>query len=384
MRFLSQCLCALLGSFILIISYQQHQLRQQPSTAYWIAFTSNMDGAYEIYRVLPDGRQLKRLTFDNAHNWQPAWSPDGGSIAYSSYQDGNFLLYHYQIQAGESVPVSFGDDRALDHLDPIWSKDGQSILYRATTPNRNSNFIYQTDIHDYVPEVLVSNTVTQNGFYGFASWSPDETQLGIHAREVEDWSIYLLDPATQTEKYLTFSGSRANIAPQWSPDGRHLAYFHAPVWEQSHLHTVDIETGEVQQIGRNQGLGLRLMWSPDGKWIIYDEWISGSYHIHLANIETGQVERLTPQASVEHSPSWSPDGKWIAFVKSFGEDNEAIFIMRPDGTDRQRLTTQRGLYETPVWSPAIDLEWNLGLLSAIGISIFFSFLLTKTMGKIQH
>jgi TolB protein len=53
---------------------------------------------------------------------------------------------------------------------------------------------------------------------------------------------------------------------------------------------------------------------------------------------------------------WSADGEWVAFsCGGLGPDRSEIFIMRPDGSNRQRITSQRIMASLPTWSP--DGEW---------------------------
>lgn len=381
MGFLSKCGLSTFGLFLLVIVFSQMHLRQYPSSAAWIAFASNSDGGYEIYRMEADGSNLQRLTFDNSHNWQPTWSPDGRWIAFTSFQETNFVLHRVEANGRQRFPITVVNNDGMDHRNPIWSPDGKSIVYREIFNDRNGSIYYKTDINEFDPQVLHTTTFFQDEAVDL---SPNGAYLSVQSRATDEyWTIYTINLGDETEEELAITESRSLVAPLWSPDGNHLAYFHAGNWEQSHLHTIDVDTQEVRQIGHNQGLGMRLEWSPDGKWIVYDEWVSGIFHLHRAHIESGTVERLTPQSHQEHSASWSPDGEWLVYVRRFGEDHEAIYRMRPDGTDRQRLTTAHGLYESPVWSPIIDLGWSAVQLVAIGFAAIAS-IIYLSVSPLRH
>jgi TolB protein len=69
-----------------------------------------------------------------------------------------------------------------------------------------------------------------------------------------------------------------------------------------------------------------------------------------------EVEPPQNDASGSASPAWSPDGSQIAFAAQIGtraEDPRSteIYVMRADGTDRRRLTTNEDLDASPSWSP---------------------------------
>src|SRR2546427_13003790 len=52
-----------------------------------IAFVRVQDGKWNIYVMNADGSNQTRLT-DGSYNAEPAWSPDGTKIAFSSNRDG--------------------------------------------------------------------------------------------------------------------------------------------------------------------------------------------------------------------------------------------------------------------------------------------------------
>jgi TolB protein len=82
-----------------------------------IAFARQDHGPQTIYLVQPDGSALHRLTMGRS----PSWSPDGKSIAYSL---GNAVYVINDDGAGQRLVV-----RALGKSDVRWSPDGRKLLY---------------------------------------------------------------------------------------------------------------------------------------------------------------------------------------------------------------------------------------------------------------
>jgi dipeptidyl aminopeptidase/acylaminoacyl peptidase len=82
-----------------------------------IAFSSNRDGNAEIYVMNADGSNQTRLTNSPASDAQPAWSPDSKKIAFTSDRDGNGEIY--VVDADGSNETRLTNDGAQD-TDPAW------------------------------------------------------------------------------------------------------------------------------------------------------------------------------------------------------------------------------------------------------------------------
>ena len=101
-------------------------------------------------------------------------------------------------------------------------------------------------------------------------------------------------------------------------------------------------------------------WSPDGTMIAFDSFRTGRAQVYVMNADGSDVRQLTFECDSSFGPVWSPDGGWIAFTRVLREetvdggiqDNQEIFIARPDGSDELRLTDEP--------SPDIVYTWFSG------------------------
>ncbi len=91
-----------------------------------LAFTSVRDGNNEIYLMNADGSDVRRLTNSVYADYQPTWSSDGTRIAFVSERDGNPEIY--VMSADGSNPVRLTSDPGADN-EPDWSHSGDRILF---------------------------------------------------------------------------------------------------------------------------------------------------------------------------------------------------------------------------------------------------------------
>ena len=101
---------------------------------------------------------------------------------------------------------------------------------------------------------------------------------------------------------------------------------------------------------RGDGGGMRRLragswsptWSPDGKWIAFEDRHAGREEVWVMGADGKNARRLALGAN----PSWSPDGRQIAFDR-----NEQVFVMNSDGRRQRRLVPALAKgHDYPAWS----------------------------------
>lgn len=169
-------------------------------------------------------------------------------------------------------------------------------------------------------------------------------------------SLYRLDfrQPGATPARITSAGSAA-YTPKASPDGSKLA-FAATIDGQPGLYVMDRDGGNRRMVvGWTQGTPAEPTWSPDGSKIAYASTRStGASDIWVVNADGTNAVNLTgDDGANQFAPAWSPDvagsGSRIAFTQSTN-NGWSIWTMRPDGTDKRRLTTGDADLQ-PAWSP---------------------------------
>ena len=173
------------------------------------------------------------------------------------------------------------------------------------------------------------------------------------AKIVFDGSIglYVMDDDGSNVQRLTV-GSVSR--PEWSPDGRQIAFSRYMGNDPKGLQIIDIyiinsDGTSEHQLTNEVSVDSKPTWSPDGKEIAFTsnrpakhgEAVGDLWRI---NIATKELRRLTRMAdwTITH-PRWSPDGEYIAYQRRAN-----IYLMRPDGKGRHNKI---GEGNWPNWSP---------------------------------
>ena len=94
--------------------------------AYACTDANDEDERVGIYVMRPDGSRKRRLTRGSGNDSEPAWSPDGKSIAFSSYRSGGGDLYVMRADGSglRQVTTNPGSE-----YNPDWSPDGKAIVF---------------------------------------------------------------------------------------------------------------------------------------------------------------------------------------------------------------------------------------------------------------
>lgn len=139
--------------------------------------------------------------------------------------------------------------------------------------------------------------------------------------------------------------------PQFSPDGRYLAY----VSFKSGVPNIVVRSADGGYLG---GTNFNATTSspsigPNGE-LAFSSAISndGSMEIYVSNLDGSNVRRLTRTSkAINISPRWNPKtGREIAFISSRGGSPQ-VYVMDSSGANQRPLISRGGQADSPSWSP---------------------------------
>lgn len=261
-----------------------------------IAFISTTTGNKEVYISDFDGYNPQRVTQTKSITLSPAWSSDGLSIAYTSYQKGKPDIYITNLEKNRADIIAY---KGIN-ITPAW------------VPGKN----------------LIAATLSYEG----------------------DEEIYMLNDSGKVTEKLTNSWG-IDVSPTFSPDGKRMAFVSRRQGSPQ-IYIQDLDGGNLQRLTYDGAYNTEPDWSPAGDRIVYSGMKGGVLDIYVIDINGGRVSQVTFNSGSNEAPCWSPDGTLIAFTSN-RQGKSKIYVMTASGTDQKSLLDLSGEQSSPAWSPAV-------------------------------
>ncbi len=260
-----------------------------------IAFVSDHSGVKQICVMDYGGTSYRQITNGKDISLFPAWTPDCGSLVFTSYIRGFPELFMMSLASRNARPIaSFPGLNAFGDVSP----DGREILL--TLSKAGNPELYRMDLSSGNLTRLTRTAWIESS----PCWSPDGKQIAFVSDQTGSPQIYTMDSWGKTPpKRITFKGSY-NTKPDWSQDG-----------------------GSIVYCSRQGGFGI---------WLV--------------NLRTGEETALPRSGVNDEEPSWAPDSRHIVYSVQHGKKRD-LYIM--DVYDRvpTQITRGPGNFSAPAWAP---------------------------------
>ena len=178
----------------------------------------DFEPAMDIFRADLDGSNLVRLTETPGYDAEGTYSPDGKSIVFTSFRDGDAEIYI--MDADGKNPRRITHAKGYDG-GPFFSPDGKKLLYRS---DRKGNDLLQVYVNN--TEGTAERALTADAHVNWGpSWHPDNRHVIFASSRFghTNYDLILIDTESGAEERITFREG-FDALPVFSPDGSQLMW----------------------------------------------------------------------------------------------------------------------------------------------------------------
>jgi TolB protein len=235
----------------------------------------------------------------------PAWNPAGTMLVYTTYGVSSSNVGSHVVL----IDLTTGRSRTLVppgrntlYLTPIFSPDGNSVIY--SREGENGSDLFSVSVNGGEPPHQLTagrGTVNTN-----PTMSPDGRRIAFVSGRLGRPELYIMDADGTNVNVLTdydFSEKNYRSDPDWSPDGRLVAY-QERLNDRFQIRTIPVKGGTPKQL-TSEGENEQPSWAPDARHLVLTSTRSGARQLWVLDTESSRFRQLTKSAGARLS-SWSP------------------------------------------------------------------------------
>lgn len=286
----------------------------------------------------------KEITDFKGTDHIPTWY--GDKIYFASDRDQWLNIHSYDVKTKEVKQLTFHNK-----FDAMWpsGNNGQLVyevgghLYKYNIDTGKEERVVVNILYDYANTLPYHKNVKDN--IHSAAISPSGSRVLFDARG----DIFSVPAGDGTIHNLTNTQGVRSVYPQWSPDGKNIAFYSDETGEYEVYLVANEENALPRQITRgSKGWKYPATWSPNSKLLVF---FDRSMRLQLLDVQSGKLTTIdTPTSDEIRNYDFSPDSRWVTYTKNAENGLGAIWVYNVETGVKQQLTNDTFGDRNPVFS----------------------------------
>lgn len=265
-----------------------------------IAFHSKRSGALQIYVLQGDTGKTSRLTSDPGGAFEPSWSPDCGSIVFTSGRDDPNSFEVYTMRSDGSEQTRLFENQPADDWAPAWSPKGDMIAYQTSQAGKLKVCFVSVDGE---PQGCLEDEYNN----GSPAWSPDGSKILFTSDRDGAWEIYVADVQGSSAPTQLTNNDYTDKYPQFSLDGRYIAFaskradnFDIFLMQADGSGEIQLTTDGADDVTPRWVGNEQLVFASSRTWV----GDSQDWDLYLIDRDGGNLTQLTDVVGLDKWPVW--------------------------------------------------------------------------------
>jgi dipeptidyl aminopeptidase/acylaminoacyl peptidase len=333
-----------------------------------------------------EGRNAVQYTRGEHSASNPAFSPDGRFLAFTTSRSGSNQVWVMPLRGGEAWQVTEAEEGVGSFG---WSPDGTRIAYTMRDPEteeekerareRRDVIVADRDFkyaHLYTVPVQEGNgdasavRVTEGEFHvtGF-DWTPDGRSL-VFAHQTDprintarlSGDISVVD-VEGGEPRLLIGGDGVHSSPLVSPDGELVAFLSTGEQPEpvglGDVWVVPLAGGAPRKLAETHDRSPSLVsWSADGITIILEEWMRTGRHVVALPVDGSAPRQVTPVGGVYRNVAYSAGGNRLSFTHETPDRPPEVHTSPVATFSARQISRLHGSVDAPPMARTEVLTWR--------------------------